>query len=40
MKTTKKTMPSSKWEIPTGKVMGWAISSYITTKSHCVPCNM
>ncbi len=25
---------------PTKKVMGWAIPSYITTKSHYVACNM
>ncbi len=35
MRITKKTIPA-----PTRKVMGWAIPSYITTKSYLVPCNM
>ncbi len=38
MRTTKKTILTSKWKSPIGKVMGWAIPSYITTKTHCVPC--
>jgi len=25
---------------PLERLWGWAIPSYITTKSHCVPCNM
>jgi hypothetical protein len=37
---TKKTISTPKWKSPTGKVMLWAIPSYITTKTHCVPCNM
>jgi hypothetical protein len=41
MRTTKKTILTSKWQIPRWKgYLGWAIPSYITTKSHCVPCNM
>jgi len=40
MRITKKTISTSKWKSPTRKVMLWAIPSYITTKNHCVPCNM
>ncbi len=41
MKTTKKTIPTSKCWIPRWKgYLGWAIPLYTTTKSHCVPCNM
>ncbi len=38
--TMRKTKKTSKWQIPTRKVMGWAIPSYIITKSDHVPCNM
>jgi hypothetical protein len=40
IKTTKKTILASRWQIPIGKVMGWEIPSYITIKNHCIPCNM
>ncbi len=40
LRTTKIIISTSKWQIPYWKVMGWAILSYITTKSHCVPCNI
>jgi hypothetical protein len=41
MKTTKKTIPTSKWQIPHWKgYLGCAIPSYTTTKSHFVLCNM
>jgi hypothetical protein len=40
MRTTKKTILASRWQIPVGKVMGRAIPSYIKTNNNYVPCNM
>ncbi len=39
MRTTKKIIHQNGKSLAR-KVMAWAILSYITTKNHCVPCNM
>jgi len=37
IRTTEKTIHASRWQISFGKVMGWAIPSYITTKNSLCP---
>jgi hypothetical protein len=40
MRTTKKTIPTLKWQIPHWKGYGMGSTFIYHNKNHCVPCNM